>query len=157
MKRLAYALIGVIVLAAVALVAFGPALVDTPAVRAEIQRRLSAAVDGEVAWEALEIALFPAPHGAVRKLRIEIPGTLAATVEEAQVHLRLWPLLRGSPEIASVTVRRPDIRLSAADGEKKDEAFDALAAYRKAVEPLAQSLQRFAPDTVVRIEQAAFG
>ena len=53
MKRLAYALAGVIALAAVLLVAFGPALVDTPAVRAEIQRRLSAAVDGEVAWESL--------------------------------------------------------------------------------------------------------
>ena len=61
MKRLAYALAGVIALAAVLLVAFGPALVDTPAVRAEIQRRLSAAVDGEVAWDSLKIALFPAP------------------------------------------------------------------------------------------------
>src|SRR5687768_8417145 len=112
MKRLAYALAGVMVLAAVLLVAFGPALVDTPAVRAEIQRRLSAAVDGEVAWESLKIALFPAPHGELRKLRLEIPATLSATVEEAQVDLRLWPLLRGSAEVSSVVVRRPSLHLA---------------------------------------------
>ena len=153
MKRLAYALAGVIALAAVLLVAFGPALVDTPAVRAEIQRRLSAAVDGEVAWESLKIALFPVPHGELRKLRLEIPATLSATVEEAQVDLRLWPLLRGSAEVSSMVVRRPSLHL-AGGAAAKEEPLDAIGAYRKVASALAQSLQRFAPDTALRIENA---
>src|SRR5512134_3051965 len=99
MKRLAYALAGVIVLAAVLLVAFGPALIDTPAVRAEIQRRLSAALQGQVTWEALEVRLFPTPHGELRALRIDMPGKLAAAADEVQVDLRLWPLLRGGTEL----------------------------------------------------------
>ena len=156
MKRLAYALAGVIALAAVLLVAFAPALVDTPAVRAEIQRRLASAVDGEVAWDSLRIALFPAPHGELRNLRLEIPATLSATVEEVQVDVRLWPLLRGSVEVSSVVVRRPNLDL-AGGAAAKDEPLDAVAAYRKLANALAQSLQRFAPDTALRIEDAALG
>ena len=110
MKRLAYAAAAVILLA-VLLVLIAPALVDTPAVRAEIQRRLDEALHGQVTWEALEVALFP-PRGELRQVRIEIPGRLSAEAAQVNVGLRFWPLLSGQLDIASVAVQRPRIRIT---------------------------------------------
>jgi uncharacterized protein involved in outer membrane biogenesis len=155
MKRAAYA-VGAIVLAAVlAVVLLGPAYIDRPAVQAAIQQRLSRALQGQVAWEALEVALLPAPHGELRKLRIEVPGKLTASADDVNVYLRLWPLFRGRAEISSVILRKPTIRL-AAGGERagSESPFDAVAAYRAAMEPAARVLLEFAPDTAFKLEEA---
>src|SRR4051812_8549117 len=112
MKRAAYVL-GAIVLAAVLVVALvGPALVDRPAVQAGIQQRLSQMLQGQVTWEALEVAFLPVPHGALRKLRIEVPGKLAASADDVNVYLRLWPLFRGAVEISSFSLKKPTIRIA---------------------------------------------
>ena len=154
MKRAAYA-VGAIVLAAVlAVLLLGPALVDRPAVQAEIQQRLSKALEGQVTWEALDVALFPVPHGELRKLRVEIPDKLGATADQVDVYLRLWPLLRGHAEISSMTLKKPGIRIPAGGGEGSDEPIDALAAYRQVMEPIAQALREFAPDTALKLEGA---
>ena len=161
MKRAAYAL-GAIVLAVVLVVALavllGPAYIDRPAVQSEIQRRLSAALQGQVSWEALEVALFPAPHGELRKLRLEVPGKLGASADQVDVYLRLWPLLRGRAEISSLTVRKPSIRVAAGAGTGDGGAApppDAVTAYRAAVEPVARALREFAPYTAFRLEEAS--
>ena len=156
MKRAAYAL-GAVVLLAVLLVLLAPLAIDRPAVRAEIQRRVGQALEGQVSWEALEIGLFPAPHGVLRRVRVEMPGRASAAADTVRVYLRLWPLLRGRAEIASVAVSRPEVRISARQEQAKSETepFDAVSAYREALEPVVKALQQFAPDTVVRIEQAA--
>src|SRR3954452_1899002 len=155
MKRAAFVL-GAIVLAAVLVVVLvGPALVDRPAVQAEIQQRLSKALQGQVTWEALDVALFPAPHGELRKLRVEVPGNLAMTADQVNVYMRLWPLLIGRAEISSVRVKKPSIRIQPGEGKENDAPLDALAAYRQAMEPLARVLREFAPDTTFKLEQAA--
>ena len=153
MKRLAYALGALVVLAAL-VVLIAPVYIDTPAVRAEIQRRLAHAVDGQITWEALEIGLFPAPHGELRRVRIEMPGRMSAAADRVQAYLRLWPLLRGRAEIASFSVSRPEVRLQGS-GQSEKQELDAVSAYRKALEPVVRALQRFAPDTELRIERAA--
>ena len=89
--------------------------------RAEIQRRLDAALGGRITWQALEVRLLPAPHGELRQVRIDIPDTLAADAERVQVYLRIWPLLRGRPEIASVTLDKPRIRIAAARRKRMRE------------------------------------
>jgi hypothetical protein len=83
-RGLAWALGGLVV-AAVLLVAAAPALIDIPAVQAEIQRRLSRALGGQVSWEALDVRLLPAPHGELRGLRIEIGQQLSAAADEVDV------------------------------------------------------------------------
>jgi hypothetical protein len=158
-RRLLY-VVGALVLAAVALVAAVPLLIDTPAVRAEIQRRLSAAVQGEVAWQRLGVALLPAPHVELREVRIEIPARAQIGVEQVDVYVRLWPLLLGRPEIASLALRRPRIELSGDRGGEttpapERKALDAVALYRAIAEPAAQALRRFAPDTTVELSDAA--
>jgi uncharacterized protein involved in outer membrane biogenesis len=102
-KRAAYALGAIALLAALA-VLLAPLVIDTPAVRAEIQRRMGQVLEGEISWEALEIGLFPAPHGVLRRMRVEIPGRASAAADAVRVYLQLWPLLRGRAEIASVAV-----------------------------------------------------
>src|SRR5262245_65815454 len=106
MKRAAYAVVALALVAAlVALLA--PAYIDRPAVQADIQRRLSEALQGQVTWEDLEVALFPAPHGELRKLRLEVPGKIGAAADDVNVHLRFWPLLRGHAAISSLALQKP--------------------------------------------------
>jgi hypothetical protein len=153
-RRLAWTL-GAIVVAAAALVALVPVLVDTRAVQAELQRRLSAGLGGQVSWDELDVRLLPAPRGELRALRVEIPDKLSASADAVNVYLRLWPLLRGEPEVSSVTIERPSIRVvaaGAAPGEKKP--VDAMALYRAAVEPAARALQEFAPDMEFQLNEA---
>ena len=155
MKRAAYVAGAIVLAAVVAVVLLGPAYIDRPAVRAGIQQRLSQALQGQVAWEALEVALLPVPHGELRKLRLEVPGKLAASADDVNVSLRFWPLLRGRVEISSLTLSKPTIRIAAGgEGSGSDASFDAVAAYRAAMEPAARLLQEFAPDTAFRLEQA---
>src|ERR1043165_2156567 len=154
MKRAAY-VVGAIVLAAVLVVVLAvPALVDRPAVQAEIQQRLSKALEGQVTWEALDVALFPAPHGELRKLRVEVPGKLGASADQVDVYMRLWPLLLGRAEISSLTVKKPSIRIQPGETQESDAPLDALAAYRQTMEPVARVLREFAPDTAFKLEQA---
>ena len=154
MKRAAY-VVGALVLAVVLVVVLvGPALVDRPAVRAEIQQRLSKALEGQVTWEALDVALFPAPHGELRKLRVDVPGKLGASAEQVNVYMRLWPLLLGRAEISSLSVEKPNIRIQPGESGESNAPLDALAAYRQAMEPMTRILRQFAPDTAFKLEQA---
>ncbi|HSF22386.1 MAG TPA: AsmA-like C-terminal domain-containing protein [Burkholderiales bacterium] len=145
----------------VAAALFLPGYLDTPAVRAEIQRILSQAVRGEVAWEEFRIRVLPTPHGVLRKARLEIPAVASVRAEEATADLRLLPLFRGRVEITSVTVTRPVIRINvvaaAATEEKPKDRhpeIDILGAYRAAMRPVVDAVRDFAPDTLVEIEDA---
>ena len=81
---------------------------------------------------------------------------MSASAEEVRVFLRLWPLLRGSVEISSVSLRKPALRIVATEGEESGkQAFDAVATYRNAVQPVVDALREFAPDTELRIEGAS--
>ncbi|HET9352221.1 MAG TPA: hypothetical protein VFO02_12935, partial [Burkholderiales bacterium] len=130
-------------------------LIDARAVQAELQRRLSAALGGQVSWQELDVRLLPAPRGELRGLRIELPGKLDASADEVNVYLRLWPLVRGQPEVSSVTIERPSVRVtSAGDTPVEEKPVDAMALYRAVMEPAAHALQEFAPDMAFRLEQA---
>jgi uncharacterized protein involved in outer membrane biogenesis len=159
-RYFAYCAAGLAVLV-VAAALFLPEILDTLAVRAEIQRILSQAVRGEVAWEELRIRILPSPHGALRKARLEIPQVASVSADEASAHLRLWPLIHGRVEISSVTVTRPVIRISIVPAptverkaQEKEPATHLVGLYRSAMGPVVDAVRKFAPDTVVAIEDA---
>ncbi|HEX7250058.1 MAG TPA: AsmA-like C-terminal region-containing protein [Burkholderiales bacterium] len=158
MRRIAWIAGGAMVLLALLAVAAAlvvPALIDRPDVRAGIQRRIAAAVGGEVEWQSLEVGLLPVPHGRLLRFRIGIPGKLEATAEQAEVYLRFWPLLLGRTEIASVGLRRPQVRIESAGGSKGGESdLDFMGGYHAVARPLAQALQRFAGETTLEIADA---
>ena len=82
--------------------------------------------------------------------------------EEVEARLRFWPLLRGRAEITNVSIVRPEIRIEIAasplvDGTKNEEGaggLDPVAIYRSVMEPVAGIFRRFAPDTVISVEDA---
>ena len=146
----------VLVIAAALLV---PWLLDQPAVAAQLKQKLSDTIRGEVAWEDLSLRILPRPLGVLRKSRVRIPGRLEISAEELSVRLAFWPLLRGRAEIVSVTLSRPAIFLdvppaSQAPRPEKEADLDLLRIYRLAAGALADILRRFAPETVVSIEDA---
>ena len=156
---LAAAIVVLVVAAALIL----PQILDLPTVKAELQRKLSEAVQGEVAWEDLGIRILPSPRAIVRKARIGIPRLLEVSTDELAVRLAFWPLLLGRAEVVSVTLLRPAISLDippareapdTGKGKDDDPRLDLAQTYRATVGALADIVQRFAPDTVLSIEDA---
>ncbi len=149
----------IVVVAAAAV--FLPAYLDSPPVRSQIQSRLSQAVGGEVAWETLSVRILPAPHGILRQARVSIPDTASVRAEQIEVHVLFWPLLRGQVDIASISVVRPEIRVNIAPAAPaavkegpKAAGTDPVALYRSLAEAIAGMVRKFAPDTVLAIENA---
>lgn len=154
LRKIVFLGLGAVALMAALLVLLGPFLVDTPAVRAEIQRRLAHAIQGEVRWDALALQILPAPHAALTNVRVRVPHKFEAEAEGLDAYLRLWPLLRGDVEVSSVTARKPAVRLLLGP-DSKAKSLDPIAAYRALMEPAARALQEFAPDMTLRVEQGA--
>jgi len=154
----AAALIAIVIAAAFIL----PELLDSPTVRAEIQRKLSEAVRGEVAWDDLSIRILPSPRGILRKARVVIPGIASVHADQIDARLLFWPLLRGRAEITTVGIVRPEIRIDIAtsppvDGAKKVEdasGLDPVAIYHSVMERVVSVFRQFAPDTVISVEDA---
>ena len=147
-RRFAYAAGGLVVLV-IALGAVALQMADTPAVRAEIQRRLSDALHGKISWQALEVDLFPLPRGVLRRVELQVPGA-AASADELQATVSFWPLLRGEVHLAALTLRRPQIRL-----EKNEQQSSPAAGYRETAESVVRALRAFAPGTELRIDDAS--
>src|SRR5208283_4193492 len=96
----------------VAAVLFGTsALLDLPSVKSEAQRELSQAVNGHIAWDTLQLRLLLRPRIVLRGVTIDVPGHASAQIEQAEVGLRLRPLLLGHVEFTSASVSRPIIRI----------------------------------------------
>lgn len=158
MTYCAIALIAIVVTAAFIL----PEFLDSPAVRAEIQRKLSETVQGEVAWDDLSIRILPSPRGVLRRAQVKIPGIASVRAEQVEARLLFWPLLRGRAEITTLSVVRPEIRIDIAssppaDGTKKAEDAggpDPVAIYRSVMEPVVSVVRQIAPDTVISVEDA---
>lgn len=144
---------------------FLPELLDGPAVRSQIQRKLSEVAGGEVAWEGLGLRLLPSPRGVLRRARVEIPGVVQVRAEEIEVRLLFWPLLHGRAEIIGVGVTRPEIRIDIARSPAPDEGKeqkaagepDPFAAYRSIMQPVVNVIREFAPDAALTVDDAVVG
>ena len=158
-RALAYAA-GGLALAATGLVLALPLLVELPAVRAQLQDRLSAMAGGNISWERLELRLLPTPRGMVEGVRVEIAPVLSARAARVEARLNLRALLRGRAEVSSLTADAPHVRLApvreAAPQARRAAAPDPLAAYRAMASSLARTLRAYAPSTQVEIERGVF-
>jgi hypothetical protein len=142
----------VVLLAAVVLIA--GRLMEAPKVRAQLSKKLSELLNGQVSWEELHVRLLPLPHGVVRNVHVAIPNMITVDVPTADVKIRLLPLFHGNAEVQAITLERPNVELwisaSAANGESKKRS--PLALYRSAMRPVLDAAARFAPDTTVAIQ-----
>jgi hypothetical protein len=135
-------------------------IIDTPSVRADLSKKLSEAVNGQVTWQALEIRFFPLPHGIVRDAHFEIPNLVKVDVATADVTLRMLPLFRGNAELKSVTVLQPNVDVwianspdDSSDTGEKSTTKSPLEIYRSVMRPIMDGIAKFAPDTTLAIEQ----
>jgi hypothetical protein len=147
--------IGTIVLL-VAAIFLAQWLIDTPSVRADLSKKLSQAVQGQVTWKHLDIRLLPLPHGVVRDAHFEMPDGIKVDVATVEVTLRLVPLFRGHAELKAVTVLQPNVDVWIGKSTDKDAAeppSNPLDLYRKAMRPVLDAVARFAPETTLAIDQ----
>jgi hypothetical protein len=150
--------VGLVTLAAIVLlvaaVLFGTsALLDLPSVKSEAQRELSQAVNGHIAWDTLQFRLLLRPRIVLRGVAVDFPGHASAQIEQAEVGLRLRPLLLGHVEFNSASVSRPVIRIDIPPSapEENPQPTDPVAIYRSLLEPLLRVLRKAAPDSLIEI------
>ncbi|MBI2462115.1 MAG: AsmA family protein [Candidatus Rokubacteria bacterium] len=106
-------------LAAVVAMALGlvalPRLVELPRVRALIAGETSRLLDRRVAFERLDLALFPLPSVVLTRLEVANAEGFSREpfleVREARVRVRLLPLLLGRLEFGEVTLVQPWVLL----------------------------------------------
>ena len=157
LRACAYAALGLAVVAA-AVVFAAPQVLELPSIKAQLEQRLSHVVNGQFAWERLEIHLLPSPRGEVGGVRIDIPGKLQARAEKVEAQIRLLPLLRGQVEIVSLTALQPQMRLQlaavTAPPQESKPAIDPFAVYRSAAGAAVGVVRAFAPETVLAVRDA---
>ncbi len=144
--------IGFVVLLAAAVLIAEP-LIESPWVRAQLTKKLSGLLNGQVSWQELHVRLLPLPHGVVSNVHIAVPNVVTANVARADVKIRLLPLFRGNVQVQTITLERPNVDVwisaSAVQGKAKSSP---LALYRSAMRPVLDAAARFAPSTTVAIE-----
>jgi hypothetical protein len=145
-----------LVLLAAAALFVAPALLDLPVVRAKLERQLSEAAKGRLQWDELEVRLFPVPRGVLKGVRIDIREIVSGRVDEVDLHLRAWRLLAGHVEVTKLRMVRPVLRVDMAKLGRAGAATGGglVAAYRRAVQPVADAVRRFAPDLALSVEDA---
>jgi uncharacterized protein involved in outer membrane biogenesis len=157
---LRWALVSMAVFVAVCAVALSlaPRIIDLPAVKAQMQAQLSRAMRGQVAWDTLDVRLFPSPQAVLRNASANLPGRLVGRVARVDVGLRLLPLLRGQPEVQSVGLVAPTVEIwlpSPGPSETRPSgpsARDPIAIYRSVMQRTVSTLRDLAPDMLLLIE-----
>jgi len=59
----------------------GAMILDMSSVAAQIQRKVSQAIDGKVSWDTQQVRFLPAPRVILRRMYVELPGKAQARVE----------------------------------------------------------------------------
>jgi AsmA-like C-terminal region len=152
---------GLVILAAIAALVGaallgGSLLLDLPSVKSQVERKLSQAVNGHIAWDTLQVRLLLTPHVELRGVTIDIPGQLHARIERAEARLRLRSLLRGQGEVTAVAVTRPVVRIdiTPSASDESQPTADPVAAYRSLMGPLLRAVHNAAPDALLEVDEA---
>jgi hypothetical protein len=127
----AVAAIAVLAIAAMAAV---PWIVDTPRVQSLVASSVTQALSRPVKFRSVSVSVLPYP--AVRLHGLEVAedpafgGGAFVRLDEADLRLKLWPLLRGHVEFATLVLKQPTIALvQNADGRWN---FSSLGTARQA-------------------------
>src|ERR1700752_1056978 len=112
---LSVAVAAVVVLAIAATVAL-PRIADTPRIQSLIAASASQALARSVKFRSVSVSLLPRPAVHLHGLEIaEDPafgGGPFLRLDEADLRLKLWPLLRGQIEFATLVLKQPIVALT---------------------------------------------
>ena len=133
MKKFAGFLIGLIIIAAIA-VLIGPSFVDWNAYKPEITAAVEEKTGRKLTIDgAIDLQILPSPRLSVANVRLSNHGAAVdpnmIRLDSLQVHVALGPLMSGTVQISSVTLIRPVISLERfADGSANWEFPNTAAA-----------------------------
>jgi uncharacterized protein involved in outer membrane biogenesis len=114
LKWFLVALAAIAVLAIAAMAAL-PRIVDTPRVQSLIASSATQAIARPVKFRSVSVSLLPYPAVRLHGLEIAedpaIGGGPFVRLDDADLRLKLWPLLRGRVEFATLVLKQPTIAL----------------------------------------------
>ena len=145
-SRWLLAAVAAIVGLAIAVMVALPRLVDTPRVQSLIAGTASQALARSVKFRSVSVSV--APYPAVRLHGLEVAedpafgGGPFLRLDEADLRLKLWPLLRGQIEFATLVLKQPTVALiQGADGRWNFATLGATTEPRPAA-PRGRALDR---------------
>lgn len=130
-------------------------VIDLESVKGKIQTTLSREIGGSVAFEQLDIAIFPRPCVKARLLSISLPGMVEGTADSLRIYPRILPLFSGKLRVAQITVNAPDlfVRLPEKPAQKKKAREpDTLAAVKEAIVAAGTRLASQVPSLIIVIQ-----
>ncbi|MBW2406608.1 MAG: AsmA-like C-terminal domain-containing protein [Deltaproteobacteria bacterium] len=77
----------------------------------KIQAGLSEAINGQVAFQRIDVSFFPRPQLIVQQCRFSIPETVKGTVVSLSITPKLFPLMMGAFQNSRMTLNTPDIEI----------------------------------------------
>lgn len=126
-----------------------PRIINTERVRGRILAGVSAAVKGDVRFEAINIKLLPRPRVSVADVSLSIPGTMDGKTDSLTVFPEILPLLTGSLRFSRLLLTSPDFRVTMSrqhqEREKKAPGAATTPIEEEVVRILALAADR-APD-----------
>ena len=136
----------------VALAILAPRWINGEAVKAGVLARVSRAAGGTVRYERLDLAWFPRPRIAVRRLELVLPRRAAGTVESLTLYPALLPLVRGRFRIALARADAPDLAVEIPPREKEEKPL-SIEEVRRRISDLLSVLSAGAPGLVLEVHR----
>ena len=114
LKWLLVAVAAIVVLTIAAIIAI-PRIADTPRAQSLIASSASQALARPVKFQSLSVAVLPVPAIRLSMLEVAEDPSFGAgaflRLDDAHLRLKLWPLLRGRLEFATLVLKQPTITL----------------------------------------------
>jgi hypothetical protein len=98
-------------------------LVNTELVRSKIENSIARDLGVTLSYDRVALSILPRPFIAVRRPKIEIPGTASAALASLDIYPALLPLFHGSIQIVEVRLQNPivTVALSEVPGPKRKQ------------------------------------
>ncbi|MEZ4549452.1 MAG: hypothetical protein R2874_02970 [Desulfobacterales bacterium] len=120
-----------------------PALVDSSALRQQIQAELRRQHMGVIDYESMGLRFLPTLHLAFEKVDYAGPDSVSASVEKLTVYPEVWPLFSGRLRLKKIVMHDPAIVIhisdeagTEAEPENAADPFNPLALPAKLVDSL---------------------
>jgi hypothetical protein len=94
-----------------------PLVANSETVKQQLRVRANQAIDGEVSFADIDLALLPTPRATVNQGRLLLPGRLELRVAVVTVHPKLRPLLTGDFILDRATLHAPQAAVQLPDIE----------------------------------------
>jgi len=131
-------------------------LINLEVVRNQIEDKISHDVGADIKYRQMVLSYFPRPHVVIHKAEVRIPDSFTIKVHRMRFYPKIWPLLRGQLQVASVRLEYADYFMKLpqiSDTAPLPEDIVSLDSIVKEVANAVKSLPEFnLPDIKLHLE-----